>query len=104
MAHRKLDGTEFILLEHEEHDVGSRFSHFGYCASSPDFLKAGADLTGVGDAVAVIVLEQPAAEIAEPLMSECKVRFLPMRGEKLDVNVMWLRLRSRSLARSGCWV
>ncbi len=87
-ADRKLDGSEFILVEHEGHDVGTRFSHFGYCGSGPGFLKGGGDLTGVRDAVGVIVLEQPSAEVLEPLTSECKVRLLPMRGEKLDVNVI----------------
>jgi hypothetical protein len=88
-SHRELEGAEFTLLEHEEHDVGTKFSHFGYCGSSPDFLAGGADLTGIRDAVMAIVLEDPIAGVSEPLTSQCKVRLLPMRGDKLDVNIIF---------------
>ena len=86
-SHCKLDDPAFKLVEHAEHDIGTRFSSFGYSGSSDEFLDGGGDLTGVSDAKAVLVLEDPPEQIAEPSSSACKVRFLPMRGSKLDVNV-----------------
>ena len=87
VSKRRLDDAAFKLVEHSEHDIGTRFSSFGYSGSNDEFLDGGGDLTGVREATAVLVIEDAPEQIAEPATSACRVRFLPMRGDKLDVNV-----------------
>jgi len=87
VSHCKLEDAVFELVEHSEHDIGTRFSSFGYSGSSDEFLDGGGDLTGVSEAISVVVLEDPPEQIAEPSSSACIVRFLPMRRNMLDINI-----------------